>query len=110
MNEPDQRETKNIFLAEFVFYGLIDLNDGFDSKTIKYFSATDFKTVLSRVEKLELGIYGIEPWLNGDMCDVYGCDDYNKEPTDPTWYNAAFELFQSKNKDLKYSATYFIPK
>ena len=110
MNEQEQRVKKERFLDEFIFIGLHNLNNGFDSKSIKYFSASDFKIVLNRVEKLKLGIYGIEPWLNGEMFDVYGFDDFAKEPTDSTWYKKAFELFINRNPNLLYSGSFFVPQ
>ncbi|MEM7333150.1 MAG: hypothetical protein AAF490_13755 [Chloroflexota bacterium] len=57
--------TKYDFLDKYMIVGLTNLNDGFDAKIIKYFSEKEFKIVLARVEKYGLGIYGIEPWLNG---------------------------------------------
>ena len=34
------------FLEKYVFYDLEDLNDGFDSPSIKYFSKDDFEKIL----------------------------------------------------------------
>lgn len=101
---------KHDFLNKHIFQGLINLNDGFDSKTIKYFSESDFRIVLDRVEKMQIGIYGIEPWLNGHYFDIAVSQDYTIDPTDPTWYRQAFEEFVSKSEHLQYSASYHVPQ
>ncbi|MGV3612386.1 MAG: hypothetical protein ACO1N0_15615 [Fluviicola sp.] len=99
-------EAKEKFLDENLFYGLTDINTGFDAPYIRYFSAEDFKIVLQRCEKLGIGIYGIEPWLNGSYYDVIAFNS----PLNAQRYNAAFEKFLKKGKDLQYSATYYIPE
>lgn len=48
------------YCDKHVFYGLKNLNDGFDFTSIKYFSEKDFEVVLERVKTLGLGIYGID--------------------------------------------------
>lgn len=98
------------YLKANIFYGLKNRNDGFDSKSIYYFSESDFKIVLGRVEKNELGIYGIEPWQKRNLYDVLGCDDFNTVSTDPNWYRKAFSEFKKSGEELLYSATYEIPK
>ncbi|RKN78521.1 hypothetical protein [Ulvibacterium marinum] len=112
MNKPkiENRQLKNDFLDEHIFVGLKNLNDGFDTESIKYFSESDFRIVLERVEKFGLGIYGIEPWQNGTYYDVYGFEDYAKTPTDSRWYNTAFDDFIASGEELLYTATYHMPK
>ncbi len=100
---------KNEFLDKYIFFGLENLNDGFDAVSIKYFSEADFSIVLQRIEENRIGLYGIEPWLNGEFYDVLTFEDYNAKPTDPHWYKQAFEQFKKEGKELQYSATYFIP-
>ena len=102
-------ENKNNYLDKHVFVGLKNLNSGFDSPTISYFSESDFEIVLDRVERLGLGIQGIEPWLNGDYFGVVVCEDSGLAPTNPKWYRDAFKHFKDMKEDLQYSATYFIP-
>jgi hypothetical protein len=97
------------FLDSNIFQGLTNLNDGFDVESIKYFSEIDFEIVLNRVEKLGLGINGIEPWLNGEFYDVLTYEDFKSVPTDPKWYNQAFKKFRDENLNLLYAATYEIP-
>lgn len=103
------QQLKEEFLNTHIFHGLKNLNDGFDVASIKYFSASDFRIVLERVEEHNLGIHGIEPWKNGTYFDVYGPDDYSKNPDDPEWYNVALSDFIETGEDLVYAATYYIP-
>lgn len=100
---------KEEFLKSKIFYGLKNLNDGFDSESIYYFSESDFETVLNRVEKNGIGIYGIEPWLNGNFYNVRVHEQLNAEPNDPNWYREAFSNFKKRGKNLQYSATYEVP-
>jgi hypothetical protein len=102
-----EKEVK--YLEKHVFAGLTNLNTGFDSPTILYFSESDFEKVIDRVESLGLGIYGIEPWQNGEYFGVVIVEDSGMDPTNPKWYRAAFKQFRDMNEDLQYSATYFIP-
>lgn len=105
----DNQNAKLNFLEEKVFYNLNNLNDGFDAESIKYFNAEEFEIVLNRIAVLNLGVYGIEPWLNGEFFDVLTCEDFEKEPTDSEWYIAAFNQFKTSNPNLQYAATYYIP-
>lgn len=97
------------YLDNYVFYGLINLNDGFDFQDIKYFSEPDFSVVLERVNNLALGIYGIETWKAGDFYGVLVHEQVTDDPTDPTWYKEAFETFRQQDDSLLYAATYYIP-
>ena len=97
---------QNDFLELHVFAGLTDLNDGFDVREIKYFSETDFEEVLKRVEHFGIGIYGIEPWLNGELFGVAVHEEHKKKATDARWYNKAFKTFRMKQKGLVYAASY----
>jgi hypothetical protein len=102
-------ELQRPYLDEHIFYGLTDLNTGFDALTIKYFSKEEFRTVLERVEKAGVGIHGIEPWREGEYYDVWTCSDLYSESTDPAWYWLAFEDFASRGVELQYSASYYVP-
>jgi hypothetical protein len=106
----ENRQLRNDFLDKNIFKGLKNMNDGFDAESIKYFTASDFRIVLERVEKFDLGIYGIEPWKNGDMFDVYSFSDYSKKPTDPNWYYSALNDFIATGEELLYAASYFVPQ
>lgn len=92
-----KREKNQKFLDEKIFTGLENLNDGFDSEEVIYFSELDFQTVLEGVEKYGLGIFGIEPWLNKEFYDVLSFEDFGENPFDPNWYKKAF----SKLKKIK---------
>jgi len=104
--EPSAEER---FLDKFVFYGLTNLNKGFDAMSIRYFNQAEFKTVLERCEKLKISIYGIEPWLDGSFFWVVTVSDTGLEASDQAWYNKAFEKFASQEPDLQYAASYGIP-
>ncbi len=97
------------YLDKHIFVGLKNLNTGFDSPTIIYFSETDFQIVLERVKQNGLGIYGIEPWKNGEFFDVTVCEDFGKDPNDSNWYLQAFQDFKDTGESLQYAATYSIP-
>jgi len=101
---------KQNFLNKYIFQGLTDLNDGFDTEKISYFSEADFKIVLDRIEKMKIGVYGMEPWLNETFYDVASYEDYTDDPMDSNWYRQAFEEFVSKKENLCYSASYYIPQ
>lgn len=102
-------ESKQSYLDLNVFHGLENLNSGFDSESVKYFSGKDFKVVLKRVEDLKLGIMGIEPWLDGAFYGVVVVEDFGNDPFNPKWYNQAFENFEKENVNLLYGASYAVP-
>jgi hypothetical protein len=106
----EERKKESQYLKTNVFNGLENLNDGFDSESIYYFSESDFEIVLDRVEKNEIAIFGIEPWLNGDFYDVLSHEDYKTVANDPKWYRKAFVEFKNRRKNLMYSASYQVPK
>ena len=98
------------FLDKHIFYGLRNLNNGFDAASIKYFNGKDFKIVLDRVEQHGLGIYGIEPWKNDEFFWVKTVSDDIYNCTGPRWYSKAFEEFLAQDDDLQYAASYYIPE
>lgn len=102
------RMEKLDYLKENVFNGLKNMNDGFDAESIYYFSESDFEIVIDRIEKLGIGIMGIEPWLNGKFYDVKSAEHYQAIPTDSKWYRKAFTEFKNENENLLYAATYMI--
>lgn len=100
---------REAFLKSKFFYELTNLNDGFDAKEIYYFSEEDFEIILDRIEIYGVGIYGIEPFLNGEFYGVNVHEQFDTVPNDPSWYRLAFNEFKKSNKNLQYSATYDIP-
>ena len=106
----EERKKEFEYLKTNVFIGLENLNDGFDSESIYYFSESDFEIVLDRAEEKGIAIFGIEPWLNGDFYDVRVHEQLNAEPNDPKWYREAFAEFKNRGKNLMYSASYQVPK
>ena len=105
-----KRAEKIEYLKENVFFGLKNINDGFDTHSIYYFSQSDFEIIIDRVEKLGIGIMGIEPWLNGEFYDVKVAEDYGAVPKDSKWYRKAFTEFKEDNENLLYAASYKIPE
>ncbi len=98
------------FLEKYVFVGLTNLNDGFDSVKIKYFSESEFKIVLRRVEHFKIGIFGIEPWRDGEFFGVTTFEDHFSQPDNPEWYWKAFENFVKMKENLQYAASYKVPE
>lgn len=97
------------YLNENIFFGLKNMNDGFDSMSIYYFSESDFEIVIYRVEKYGIGILGIEAWLNGEFYDVKTAEDYDADSTDSKWYRKAFvEFRETTARNLLYAASYEI--
>lgn len=94
------------FLDQHIFYDLINLNDGFDSEDIKYFSKEDFEKVLDRAEFFRLEIYGIEPWQNRQFSGVRTYDEYGVASDNPKWYRKAFEQFLEEGVTNYFSASY----
>lgn len=104
-------EKKHHFLERYVFHGLTNINDGFDAPTIFYFSSSDFSIALKRIERLKIGIYGIEPWdMNNHYYNVKLFNDYSTDPSDPKWYKKAYEEFKDTGENLKYAASYYVPE
>ena len=97
---------KNEFLEKHVFVDLKNTNDGFNSDEIHHFSETDFGILLKRAAKFGIGIYKIEPWLNGKVFGSKTNEDYNKTATNSKWYISAFSDFKREESDLQYSATF----
>jgi hypothetical protein len=91
-------------LKKNIYIGLRNLNDGFDSETIFYFSETDFAIVMQRGIEKHVGITGIEPWYKGRFYDAVGCDPYDR-----LTQVLIFKTFQSLNLDLQYAASYHVP-
>ncbi len=110
MNPSEKIERENNYLEKHVFNGLTNLNNGFDVEDIKYFSADEFQIVLDRVKNLGLGIYGIEPWKNGEFYGVLTYEMLTHDPTNPDWYMKVFEDIKNQEEDLQYAASYFIPE
>lgn len=94
------------FLEKNVFTDLKNLNEGLDKETIHYFSESDFEILLQRVEHFGIGIYGIEPKLDGKPYEAVSHEDFKKKATDPRWYKKAFLTLKTRQSGLSYSATY----
>ncbi|WP_066800705.1 hypothetical protein [Moraxella oblonga] len=93
-------------IASYLFEGLTNLNDGFDSPNIFYVCQDDFEIVLNRAEQKNINIWGIEPWLDGEFYGVAIYEDYGLSANDPNWYRQAFEKFKKENSHLQYAITF----
>jgi hypothetical protein len=98
------------YLEKNVFFGLENLNSGFDTESIYYFSESDFEIVIDRVEKLGIEIMGIETWINGEFYDVLVAEDFNAVASNPKWYRKAFSQLKESGKGLMYAASFEIPE
>ena len=98
------------FLDLYIFKDLKNVNDGFDTEDVIYFSQEDFEVILSRVERYGLGIYGIECWRDGEFYDVSVYENKTNDPGDSSWYRKAFEQFVESNRGMQYNASFFVPE
>ena len=98
------------FLEKYVFYDLEDLNDGFDSPSIKYFSKDDFEKILDRAEFYGLKIFGIEPWPDRQFFNVRVYEEYDTSADNPEWYRDAYARFLEEGVTSYFSATYGVPE
>jgi hypothetical protein len=105
----DKIKQKLDYLDKNVFYGLTNLNNGFDAPGIKYFSEKDFEVVLDRVRLLGLGVTGIEPWKDGEYYGVETYEAFTTDSTDSTWYLGSFKRFKETGDTIQYAATYHVP-
>jgi hypothetical protein len=98
------------FLKENLYYGLTDLNYGFDNPKIWYFNKEDFEILLDRVEKLKIGIRGIECCPNGRFAAVKVHELYGLSPFDPKWYRTAFQELLDDGFGDYFSVSFIIPE
>jgi hypothetical protein len=97
---------KTEFLEKNIFQNLKNLNETNDDEAIRYFSEADFQIAIERIENLGIGIYKIEPRLEGVAIEAKVNEDYRKKATDPKWYKRAFFELKKNQPKLQYSATY----
>lgn len=97
------------FLEQYIFFDLENLNDGFDSQEIKYFSKEDFEKVLDRSEFYRIEIFGIEPWPNKQFFGVRVYEEYDTSADDPEWYRKAYKEFLGMGVQSYFSASYGVP-
>ena len=97
------------FLEQYIFFDLENLNDGFDSQKIKYFSKEDFEKVLDRSEFYGIKIFGIEPWPNKQFFGVRVYEEYDTSADDPEWYRKAYKEFLGMGVQSYFSASYGVP-
>ena len=103
---------KNKYLEKHIFFGLKNINTGFDVSCIFYFSENDFRIILERVKINGLGIHGIEPWQNGEFFWAITCEQSLSDPSDHNWYMGHFKILKILAKSFNiqrhilYLATY----
>ena len=101
----ERMERDRLFLQQWVFIGLRDLNTGFDSPLIRHFSAEDFFTVIDRCERLNVEIIGIEVFSpNIELLGIL----ISPEPGFG-WARRFVEEFQEQ-VGITFSATYSVTK
>jgi len=105
-----QEKAEKDYLARYVFAGLTDINTGFDVWPIRYFTEEEFRIVLSRIKEHRLGLFGIEPFKDGEWYNCRTFEEYGDNPTDPNWYMTVFDMFREKGgQNLQWSARYYVP-
>jgi hypothetical protein len=97
---------KEAFLEQHVFTDLKKIKNDSDQEDIHFFSETDFDIVLQRAEHLGIGVFGIDPWLEGKAHVPATHEEYKKKATDPRWYKKAFLTLRMRTPGMDYSATY----
>jgi hypothetical protein len=105
----DEQQKIDLFLKNEILFGLRNENTGYDVASISYFSENNFRIILNRIKQEKVGLFGIEPWLNGEFFDVITFTKFNTVPDDPIWYETAFANFCTLKLDLAYSASFYIP-
>ncbi len=98
------------FLNENIFTDLKNVNDGFDTDTILYFTENDFDKALTQIEYYGIGIYEIKTFFEGKEFEIQNHEQYKKKVTDPKWYKKAFLTLKTRQPGLYYSATYKVSK
>ena len=113
-NEEKMHEKiKNLsnYLDVNVFFGLKNLNDGFDYPSNQYFSNSDFYVIMQRCENLGIGIWGMESWLKQQkkINDIRYYESFKTFAFNPRWYFEAYQQLAASNNELMFLATYYLP-
>lgn len=100
--------TEEQFLDKYVFYGLTNRNNGFDTNTILHFTAADFNIILQRAKNCHVHILGTERWSKGRLRSVKYMEDYCDTSN---WAASAFATMCAEDEEQLslFSATYDIP-
>lgn len=108
--ETSKHNAKIRFIKLFIEFGFKDHNTGFDVKGISYFSLEDFYKILDRCKEMDVGIFGIEPWPNGEYGDCRTMEEYNASSRDSRWWHQAIDEMIGKGIDHNFSCSYDIPE
>ena len=92
------------FIEEMIFKGLTNQNDGFDAKSIQWFSKDDFDIILKRAETHKLFVSAIEHWPleSANDCQLY----YPVERGCRPWYFDAFEYLVENGRTNLFSVCF----
>jgi hypothetical protein len=109
MNQVYDYKKKQAFLRKHVFTCLQQLNPGFDVESNSHFSEEEIAIVFDRIQKLGIGIFGIEAYMNDDD---YDCQvrEMSVDRLNDKWYLQCFENFRELKLPLKYYASFDIPE
>jgi len=100
----DLSEAETRFLRQRVFYGLSDLNTGYDSPLISHFNGDDFSQVVDRCEPLGVRIIGVEVFLNRIvLLNVEISPEYGYE-----WVRRLIHSYRSQS-NVSFAASYDVP-
>ncbi|QNI30988.1 hypothetical protein H7849_17990 [Alloacidobacterium dinghuense] len=93
------------FLQKRVFYGLPNLNIGYDSSLISHFDANSFSHVIDRCELLGIRIIGVEVFSNRiELLNVEISPEDGYE-----WVRRLVQRYKGQ-QNVSFSATYGVPK
>ncbi|QNK78074.1 hypothetical protein H7F37_03040 [Winogradskyella sp. PAMC22761] len=104
----DKYDLKCDYLKKHLYVGLQNLNENglFDAPSIYYFNLNDFKVILTRLKKLKIGVFGIEPWKDNMFYDVKVFEDYTDDCYDIEW---CWRVINNYSCDgLQFSASYSV--
>lgn len=109
-HEIKMRKSEKLFLDKEIFANLNYTNNDINLIKNNIYSYENFKEILKRCEKINVGVFGIETWTNEESwIDAKMCEEYRKEPNDKTWYWQAFyELSEGRN-NLYFHASFILP-
>jgi hypothetical protein len=97
-------EKQTTFLRKRIFYGLPDLNTGFDSPLISHFDSNSFSQVIDRCELIRVRIVGVEVFSRRtELLDVEVSPEKGYE-----WVRRLVRSYLDQ-AHVSFSATYDVP-
>lgn len=105
----DMKLTESM-LTHKLFVDLMYTQSTDDLTNTLLFSYANFKMVLKRCKKLNIGILGIETWSQKkSWIGIRICEEYMKHPTDESWYWQAFYELSELTINLYFRASFDLP-